>query len=118
LEEDEDQPGTYLALIPNQTSIIPEGGALSISYTICAIDVDSSDASSVVCVPSSGDFNLYHTFMAYHPNDEIGCLDDGQDLTGEGNDTFETASEISNNQFGFFRTCAANMDYHAITVRP
>lgn len=118
LEEDEEQPGVYKTRIANQASIIPEGGSLTISYTICAIDVDSSDATSVVCVPSSGDFNLYHSFTAYHPSDEVGCLDDGQDLVGTGNETFETASAISTNQFGFFRTCAGNEDYHSLTVRP
>ena len=114
----EDEGTQFFARIGNQADVIPEGGSVSVSYTICAIDVDSSDSEAVRCVPSTGDYNLYHSFVAYHPDEEAECIDDGGDLVGAGNDDFENATPISTTGFNFFRTCSGNDDYHTLTVRP
>ncbi|MEZ4461441.1 MAG: hypothetical protein R3E66_17330 [bacterium] len=115
----ESENGTdFVGAIGNQASIIQPGVPLVVSYTICAIDKDSSDATSVVCVPSTGEFNLYHSFAAYLPDDAAECIDDGVDaFVGSGNDDFDSASLISDSSFSFFRTCKNNVDYHALQVR-
>lgn len=115
----ESENGTdFHAAIGNQASIIQPGVPLVISYTICAIDTDSTDSTSVVCVPSTGEFNLYHAFAAYLPEDASECIDDGIDeFIGSGNDDFVSASSISDSQFSFYRTCKNNADFHMLQVR-
>ncbi len=118
IQLEDDGTGAFSATIGNQANVIDAGKAVDVKYTICAIDKDSSDESAVVCVPSAGDFNLYYAFSAYRPDEQEECLEDGSDNFGEGNDTFDTATGISSESFGFFRTCEGNEDFHVLQVRP
>jgi len=112
-----DDGTNFYAAIGNQAGIIQSGTPLVVSYTICAIDKDSSDSESVLCVPSTGDFNLYHSFAAYLPDDATMCIDDGIDRM-IGNDDFDSAGLLSDSSFTFYRTCKNNPDFHSLPVRP
>jgi hypothetical protein len=115
MEREGDQ---FYASINNQASIIGANQVLRIYYTICAVDEDSGDGTSVVCAPSLGDLDLYYGFLAYTPDAGGGCIDDGVDLQSLGNDTMETASNPSTERWDGFQVCGDDADVFSLRVKP
>ena len=99
--------GTFVATIPNP--LLPAGESREYYYEICAIDDDSSDDDSVLCGPST----MYHSFIAYSPNDTI-CIDDAF-----ANGSFETALDLDGVVgWEHHRICESPDDYYRIDLDP
>lgn len=110
----DDGSGTLRAEIAPYTAFIPESGALTVYYQICAFDDEGSGLDAIRCAPSSGDLELWHSFTAYSP-DAGDCVDDGLDQLS-GNDDFDSATPINEN-WDTFRVCPGNDDYYSVTLR-
>ena len=108
-----DEGNVWTATVSPYTAFVPDSGALTVYYQICAFDDDAAGLESIVCTPSSGDLELWHTFTVYAPDAEM-CVDDGFDqLTG--NDDFSTAAPITDG-WEPFRVCEGNDDYFSLTL--
>ncbi len=94
--------------IPNLQ--LASGESSTIHYQICAIDEDapSDSPEAFVCSPSAD--SLYHSFLAYSPDDAT-CLDDSPQP-----DNFESAAEISADAWKHFRLCPETPDVHRFEV--
>lgn len=105
----------FRGAIGNQVS---EGNVSTVHYQICAIDDEGRGADAVVCAPSAGQFELYHSFAVLSPDDGEACVDDFFDA-GEGSDnTFAQAQGVTDGDFLFARTCQDDADYRSLRVRP
>ena len=99
--------GTFVGIIPNP--LLPQGQSQEYYYEICAIDDDSADEQSVLCGPTS----LYHSFIAYSPNDTF-CVDD--DMT---NNSFDAALDLEGvTGWGHHRICEDPDDYFRMDLLP
>lgn len=99
--------GTFVGTIPNP--LLAPGESQEYYYEICAIDDDSADDESILCGPTS----LYHSFVAYSPNETV-CRDD--ELT---NSSFETALDLSTIVgWGHHRVCEDPDDYFRMDLQP
>lgn len=93
------------------------GNIDSVHYQLCAIDEDGG-SDAVICAPSAGQFELYHSF-AVVSDDAEACVDDFFDQGEGGNNNFDDATGVIPGDFTFARTCAADeADYHSLRVRP
>jgi hypothetical protein len=94
--------------IPNLQ--LASGESESVHYQICAIDNDApSDApDAYVCSPSGS--GLYHSFVAYSP-DDTACVDDSKQIGG-----WEDPADISADKWRHFRLCSGSSDLHRFTV--
>ncbi len=105
--------GTWSAeILPQLSDINLEDGAITYYYQICAVNSQTGDE---VCSPSSGDQQLWHTFIAYLP-DFTECRDDFVSRVTP-NDTFETANRTTESWSGY-RACSGAPDFHSVTLRP
>ena len=88
-----------------------DGRDLNVFYKLCLIDTDAAanDPDGVLCAPARD--NFYYSFRAY-------AKADGQCMDATPNDSFERAQNVSTSEWSFYQVCAANRDYHALTVRP
>ncbi len=97
----------FVGLIPNP--ILAAGQSRVFYYEICAIDDDSSDDDAILCGPSS----IYHSFIAYSPND-LAC---GDDVLGHG--SFETALDLSTVAgWRYARACSGVDDFYRMELGP
>lgn len=108
-----DEGNVWTATVQPYTAFVPDSGALTAYYQICAFDDDAGGLESIACTPSSGDLNLWHTFTVYAPDAEM-CVEDGYDLL-TGNDDFATAAAITDG-WEPFRVCQGNDDYFSLSL--
>lgn len=94
--------------IPNLQ--LESGESESVHYQICAIDNDapSDSPEAYVCSPSGS--GLYHSFLAYSP-DDTACVDDSKQIGG-----WDDPADISADKWRHFRLCSGSSDLHRFTV--
>ena len=86
-------------------------------YRVCAFDKDreADDPAQIVCSP--GGKPMYYSFRTYR-DDQSACIDDGRELFGQGNDTFESATLASVDVWDRGVLCADNPDFFRVEVKP
>jgi hypothetical protein len=111
LQADEEQPGTFRALLP---AVSPVGGAGFVSYYFTASDNDdlaSDRCDHVVRLPKRGTF----TFAVYAPgSDPAACLQDA----AEPNDAQGAAAELPAGVRSGLRLCPGDVDWFRTAAGP
>ncbi len=106
----------YSGSIGNQAAI---DAAATVNYQICAIDEEGDGANAVVCAPSVGEFELFHSFAVLQPDESDACVDDFFDQGDGGNNDFASATQVIPDDFNFGRTCEDDeADFYSLAVQP
>lgn len=94
--------------IPNLA--LSSGESETVFYAVCALDRDAPEDSEekVVCSPDQ----LFHSFLAYSPDDET-CIDDGKSIGSQ-----ESAAPFSDSDWRHYRSCSDTTDVHTFEVAP
>ncbi|GEM_PF-4759070 len=111
-----EEGGVYTADIRSQAGFISDQGYADISYQICGIDKQAQGAGAIICSPSSGDLEMFYSFIAYP--DEGMCVDDALDgVGGSGDDEIATAY-VADDKWETRHICSSSSDFFSVKSQP